>query len=427
MLSSMNAAVSGMNANGTMLSVISDNIANQNTVGFKSSSVNFEDVLSGMTGSVQVGRGVLVSSTAPSFAQGSFESTTNALDMAIDGNGFFIVQPGSGTAYTRAGQFSTDKGGNIVNPDGAILQGYQADSSGNITGAMGNLKIATSQVPANITTKANVAVNLQSTAAAEANPFTLDSNGDGIANDPGNYNFSTTISIFDSQGASHPVTAYFAKTADNAWTVHYVYEDPANPGSLLEAGTQNLTFNTNGSLNNDNSGTAIPFNFGPSVAAQSVTFDYGTGTGETPAGDGFDGTTQFASDFATMDLNQNGYASGTLKDVTVGNSGIISGVFTNGQTRSIGQVALAKFIAPTELSKMGKNLYGETYGSGQPIVGAPNTSGLGSVLSNTLEQSNVDLADEFVKMIAAQRGFEADSKIITTTDQLMQQLVNLKQ
>jgi flagellar hook protein FlgE len=208
--------------------------------------------------------------------------------------------------------------------------------------------------------------------------------------------------------------------------VHYVHTDPANAGLLVDAGTQNMTFDVTGALVNDNSGTAINFNFGGSVTSpQAIAFNYGTGTAEVPAGNGLDGTTQFASAFSIGSQTQNGYAAGSLKSVNISTAGTITGVFTNGQTRSLGQVALARFVAPTQLSKMGKNLYAETNGSGQPIVGMASTSGLGEILPNSLEQSNVDLAEEFVRMISYQRGFQANSRIITTTDQLMQDLVNL--
>jgi flagellar hook protein FlgE len=425
MLTSLYTAITGMNANGTWLSVIGDNIANMNTVGFKASRIAFGDVLAGVAGSLQVGRGVLISDVSPLFTQGSFETTSNALDLSIDGDSFFIVDESGAQYYTRAGQFSTDKDGNIVNSDGLILQGYQADASGNITGAIGNLQIAGRQSLAHPTTSAEISLNLNATGAVQTTPFTLDGNGDGTSNDPANYNFSNTISVYDSQGGIHQVTLYFEKTADNAWTVHYVYPDSANPDQLLEAGTQSLTFDTNGALIDDSSGSAISFDFGGSVTSpQDIAFDFGTGTAE--AGDGLDGTTQYASDFGVMNLTQDGYPAGSLTSISISESGVITGVFTNGQTRAIGQIALAKFAAPDSLAKLGRNLYAESFNSGQPLIGMADTAGLGRVLSNSLELSNVDLAEEFVKMISAQRGFQANSRIITTTDELLQELVNLK-
>ena len=431
MLTSLFTGVSGMNANGMSLSVIGDNIANMNTIGFKSSRVSFGDVLSqslgGASGSSQIGRGVLVRSVDPTFTQGSFESTANGLDMAIDGDGFFIVNDSSSRYYTRAGQFSLDKEGNIVNPDNLVMQGYLADINGNISGTLGDLTIGSAQSPANATTTADVAVNLDAAATVPAAAFTLDGNGDGTDNDPANFNGSSTITVYDSQGGAHEVSLYYEKTAANAWTVHFIHEDPADANLLVEAGTQNLTFDVNGALVDDNSGTAIDFTFGATVLApQPVTFDFGTGTGETPAGTGLDGSSQFAADFSVARLSQNGYGAGFLKSVAVSEDGVITGIFTNGQTRQIGQIALAKFVAPTELTKAGRNLFAESYDSGQPIVGSAGTSGLGRTLSNALELSNVDLAEEFVRMITAQRGFQANSRVITTTDEMISELVNLK-
>jgi flagellar hook protein FlgE len=425
MLTSLYTAITGMNANGTWLSVIGDNIANMNTTGFKASRVAFGDVLAGVVGSLQVGRGVLISDISPLFTQGSFETTSNGLDLSIDGDSFFMVSDAGARYYTRAGQFSIDKDGYIVNPEGLILQGYLADTSGNITGTLGDLQIAVRQSLAQATTTASVALNLDATGAIQTSAFTLDGNGDGTDNDPLNYNFSNTITVYDSQGGAHQVTLYFAKTADNTWDVHYVNPDPATPSVLVDAGTQALTFDTNGALIDDNSGSSINLDFGGSVTTpQAISFDYGTGTAE--GGDGLDGTTQFASNFGVMHLSQDGYPAGSLDNMTISENGIITGIFTNGQTRAIGQIGLAKFIAPDRLAKLGRNLYSESFDSGQPIVGMADTSGLGRVLSNSLELSNVDLADEFVKMISAQRGFQANSRIITTTDELLQELVNLK-
>lgn len=431
MLTSLYTAVSGMNANGMALSVIGDNIANVNTVGFKGSGVAFGDIMSqtltGISGTSQVGRGVLISAVTPLFTQGSFETTESALDLAIDGNGLFIVSDGSSNYYTRAGQFSLDKNGKIENTGGLILQGYLADASGTLTGNIGDLTVANKLSPANSTKTETIALNLDATSPIQTSSFTLDGNGDSSNDDPANYNYSTTVTVNDSQGNPHQVNLYFEKTADNAWTAHYVQADSANPDLLIEAGTQALTFDTNGSLINDNSATAINFNFGTAVLSpQAVTFDYGTGTGETPQGSGFDGTTQLAGSFSVMNIAQDGYSAGTLKNIAIGQDGTITGIFTNGQTRMIAQLALANFLAPDALAKLGSNLYAETAESGQAVIGAANTSGIGRVLSNTLELSNVDLAEQFVKMISTQRGFQANSRIITTTDELLTEIVNLK-
>lgn len=475
MLTSMYTAVSGMNASGTSLSVIGDNIANMNTVGYKSSDITFGDILSQSItsggSSSQVGRGVDVTSVTPVFSQGSFESTTNALDLAIDGDGFFIVQNNVGTEYySRAGQFSIDKNGNIVDPNGMSLQGYVVDAAGNVSGTVASMQVATQQSPANPSTTFNISVNLDGAAttydqtSGATTRFTLNANGDGKINDPANYDFSNSTTIYDSLGGAHAVTLYYCKTAvANTWDVHYVIEDPSNPGQLMEAGQtsggvgnipsgqpiwQELSFNTDGSLQQDtvsytfdtngttilkgqtndptNTGTyyAIQFNFGGGVVqGQKISFNFGTSIAES--GTGLDMSTQYSGSSSVMQVTSDGYGAGSLKSVNISDDGTITGIFTNGQTRSVGMVALARFVSTTSLTKVGNNLYAESYDSGQPVVGQANTSGLGKVLANTLELSNVDLATEFVKMISSQRGYQANSRVITTSDALMQETVNL--
>lgn len=425
MLTSLFTAVSGMAANGESLSVIGDNIANQNTVGFKASDVSFGDILSqsmsGGSGASQIGRGVLMTAVTPVFSQGSFQTSSNGLDLAIDGNGFFMVNNANTTArsYTRAGQFTLDRNGYIVNPDGLRLQGYLADATGNITGTIGDLAVAAVQNPAVATTIADLGVNLNASAANSA-AWTYVGGTTNLPNSA-QYDSTSTLTVYDSQGGAHNVNVYFAKTANNAWTAHYVYLDSTGVYQQTAA-TQNLAFTTSGALQADND-AVLAFVWGGGVANGAITFDYGTSIAE--GGTGLDGTTQYNAPFSVLSINQNGYAAGALKNIQVGQDGIITGVFTNGQTRSVGQVALAKFIAPTQLTKMGRNLFAESFGSGQPVIGAPDTSGLGKIDSNSLELSNVDLANEFVKMIAAQRGFEANSKMITTSDDLLRTLTNL--
>jgi len=418
MLTSLYSAVSGMNANGTALSVVGDNIANLNTVGFKASRPTFGDVLAGSVGGLEIGRGVLVSSVSPLFTQGSFESTANPLDLGIEGDGFFIVNDTGAKYYTRAGYFSLDKDGNIVNPEGLVLQGYLADTAGTITGTVEDLKIESRQNLARETTTAFIGVNLDAASATQpTTTFTLNGNGDLIFDDPANFNYSVTEAVYDSQGGVHQITLYFEKTGDNAWTVHYVHQDPEKPSELIDAGDQILGFEKDGALTIGTSAPAITFDFGDAVAEPTISFNYGTGT---------DGTTQFAADFGVLNMSQDGYSAGNLRNITISVDGTITGIFTNGQTRALGQIALAKFVAPDGLAKVGRNLYGESFDSGQPVVGIAGSSGLGRVLSNTLELSNVDLAEEFVKMISAQRGFQANARVITSSDELLQELVNLK-
>lgn len=429
MFTSLYSGISGLNANSTSMDVIGDNIANLNTTGFKYARVNFGDVLSqtmvGSAGSSQIGRGVEVKNVSTIFTQGSFESTGNALDLAIDGDGLFIVSDGQNRYFTRAGQFALDKNQKVVNADGYILQGYQADASGAVTGTLGDITFSNQQSKPQATAEALLSLNLDAREEILTDAFTLDGNGDGINNDPANYTHCTTIKVYDSLGGTHDVTLYFCKTADATWEVHYVHQDPTDTDQLVDAGTQTLTFNNEGALVDDGSATAIDFDFGDGVESpQSITFDFGTGIDE--GGSGLDRTTQFASAFSLNHQSQDGYGAGTVSNISIDENGMITASFTNGRTRVVGQIALARFNDPSSLLKMGGNLYAETFDSGQALIGKPETSGLGRVLSHTLEASNVDLAQEFVKMISAQRAFQANSRIITTTDEMMQELVNIK-
>lgn len=420
MLTSLFTAVSGMNANGIALSVIGDNIANMNTVGFKASTVSFGDVLSQtIMGDSQVGRGVFLASVTPEFTQGSFESSSSVLDLAIEGEGFFVVSDASGTFYTRAGQFTIDKNGYIVTPDNLRLQGYTGTS-----GALSDINVSSLNSPPNATSTVTISANLDSRVSI---PSAFD------VTDPNNTsNFSSSITVYDSLGNDHVINIYFRKSAEsssgNTWEWFAVVDasDSASGSTEIQAqGT--LTFDTNGALKSESSITYPTGGFdftGGATQNQIIAFNFGTSI--TEGGSGLDGVTQFGSSSATIFQSQDGYAAGSLKNLTISQDGTITGVFTNGQTRAIAQIALAKFLAPTGLTKMGKNLYAESNESGQPVIGTPGGAGLGQILSNTLELSNVDLAEEFVKMIMSQRGFQANSRIVSTTDELMQELVNLK-
>jgi flagellar hook protein FlgE len=432
-LTSLFAGVSGLNANGAALSVIGNNIANVNTVGFKSSSASFADVLSssmgGASGGSQIGRGVFLSGVSPNFTQGSFESTSNGLDLGIDGSGFFLVNDSAGaTFYSRAGEFNINKSGLLVNPEGLRLQGYQADSAGTVAGTIGDINAASTTAPPNATQTVRVVSNLdsRSTAMTTAPGFDL--------TDPvGTSHFSTAVTVYDSLGNGHLATVYFTKVAEaaggNTWQWSTVAEG-ASGDAVMARGY--LQFDNQGALSTESatppSGfpTAFSdFDFpGGASQSQAITFDFGTSLANS--GTGLDGTTQFGSTSATIFQSQDGYAAGALQSVGIGQDGSISGLFTNGQTRLLGQIVLGLFNNPQGLNRLGRNLFAESFDSGQPIVGAPDAAGRGRVLSSSLELSNVDLAEQFVKMITAQRGFQANSRVITTTDSILEELVNLK-
>lgn len=416
MLTALYTAVSGLGANGTALSVIGDNIANVNTTAFKGSRANFSDVLSASLGgssSLQVGRGSNITSVQKLMGQGTLETTGNPLDMAIDGDGFFIVNEGAtggASFYTRVGEFGIDKDGYIVTPNSLFLQGVPVDAAGNPTGPIGSMQLTGANSDPNPTSTAQLEINLD---ARETVPTAAWVNPTIALPASNTYNYSSAMTVYDSQGNNHLVNVYYRKTASNAWTA-YVVNDQTGTGTY---GTQaiNMTYGTDGQLLTPATPTAVSLTWtGLGVTTpQAVTFDLA-------------GSTQYGSPNSTMFQTQNGYTSGSLRALTVDQNGVLSGVFTNGQTRSIFQIQLGLCNAPDALIKIGKGLFAESSASGQVTPDAPLTSGRGSITGSSLEAGNVDLAEEFVRLIAAQRGFQANTKVISTTDDMLTELLAIK-
>ncbi len=437
------AATSGINATSRALSEIGNNIANAQTVGYKSRSVSFGDLFGATIGgggtstALVEGRGVRVLGIDPSFTQGSLQTTSNALDLAIDGDGFFQVNDLSGnTFYSRAGQFNIDVDGNIVNPVGLFLQGYQADTAGNVSPtSIGNIVLSAAQQPAVATTEVEMIGNLNA-----ADPVLTGFSSANLLADPtniSNASFSSGIRVFDSQGTGHDLTVYFSKTAINTWTYSVVAADTevsspiatnaATGNSLVAQGT--LTFTGSGFLDiesPDPNTTPHSISFtGGANAPQPIVFDFGTSITTDVTGTGTDGMLQQGANSVVLEQAQDGFSVGTLTGTSIGEDGVITGRFTNGTTRALGQVALTRFINPDGLQPIGRNLFIQSGDSGTPTVGTPGTGSFGKVSASTLEASNVDLGDELVDMITMQRGFQANSRIITTTNDLLGELVNL--
>lgn len=425
MLTSLFTAVSGLGANGTALSVIGDNIANVNTTAFKGSRANFGDILSqslGGGGNLQIGRGSRVGSVQQLFAQGTVETTGNPLDMAIDGDGFFMVREQSGAQFfTRAGQFSVNRDGYVINPNGNFLLGFLADGAGNITANIERINVATINSPPNATAQLSIQANLDSRETAPIVPWAVSAATGPAA---GSYNFASAITAYDTLGNSHLVNVYFRKSAvPNSWDVYATYNNSASGINYVQVPgggpLATLTFDTNGQLTAPLLPTTGNFDFSAWGATnpQAVAFNFGYNTNFT---------TQYGSPSSTIFQTQDGYTSGSLRALSVSQNGVLSGVFTNGQVRDLAQVVLARFTAPSELTKLGKNLFAESNASGQPLIGEPGTSGRGTISSSSLEAGNVDLAEEFVRLIAAQRGFQANTRVITTTDELLNELLAIK-
>src|SRR5262245_22794594 len=436
--STLYTGVSGLSAYGNAISIIGNNIANVNTTGFKESRGTFSDVLnqsSGTGGTLQIGRGVLVSNVSPVFTQGAFQSTSLPGDLAIDGDGFFIVKDPKTNAllYTRNGNFAINRDGKLANPDGLIAQGFNADSSGNALPLVEDINISGQSFPPKKSANATIQVNLDS-----ASPLILDPNNPGTikAFDPADpvktSQFSTALTVYDSLGTGHTVDIYYQKTADNSW--NWFAGTRANElagqtgTSLVVVGSGTLTFTNDGALSTVNTtfpppggpGATATFDFaGGAQPGQTINFNFGT-----PGG--FGGTTQFAAPSSTLLQSQDGYSSGVLQNFSIDNQGKVSGLFSNGQALDLKRVALAKFASTAGLKSVGKNLFSETLLSGQPIVASPGNSGTGSLVSGALEISNVDLSSQFVELIRAQQAFQANARVINTGDQLLTETVNLK-
>ena len=410
MLSSLYSSVTGLNAAGYTMSVISNNIANSNTVGFKSDFASFADILSqslgGIVGGNQIGRGVNLSDIGTIFSQGSFENTTSPTDLAIEGAGFFIVADSSGTYYTRAGQFVMDEEGYLVNSGGFRLQGYMADETGTLLSTVGDINIAQT-----------------SSAPQQTNDLRIVANLDGQAATDDTY--SSTITVYDSIGGAIPLTITFTKLATgNEWS--FVSSIPSDLGTVTAGtGTGTVGFDANGNLESLDGNTTFS-DLGIDITdinggSFTVNWDLWDDTASAAMAD----LTGYASPSSTSALFQDGYAPGSVQNVSVDQDGQIIGLFTNGQTRTLGQVLLADFISPWGLTKMGRSLYAESASSGQPTVGEPGTGGRGQVSPNSLEMSNVDMASEFVTMITAQRAYQANARVITSSNEMLSELMNI--
>jgi flagellar hook protein FlgE len=387
------------------MSVIGNNIANVGTAGFKSSRATFAELVSaslaGGSGSDQIGLGVFLNDVQANFSQGSLTTTGKTFDLAIDGNGFYLLHDSAGAGfYSRDGQFKVNNQGQVVNAGGFLLQGYQADTNGNITNTIGNITLSSNAVAPQVTSTAAIRANLDANATAPTGAFNV--------SDPTTYNFSTGMSVYDSLGNAQQLRLYFVKTSTaNTWNLY------SQVGNAAPVARTNLAFNSSGALTSGGSQAMSLVIPGGATTPQTVTVD-------------FSNVTQFGSPSGVIDQTQNGFASGTLDRISVDTQGKVVAQFTNGQTRALAQVVLNRFVNPEGLAKAGDNLFIESIESGAPLSGAATTNGLGKVVSGAVEQSNVDLGKEFVDMIITQRAFQANSRAITTSDEMLQELVNLK-
>lgn len=398
-------ALSGLNAASSELRIIGNNVANAGTTGFKESRAEFADIFATSNlgvASNAIGTGVRVSSVSQQFTQGNIGFTDNNLDLAISGQGFLIMNDNGINNYTRAGALGVDRDGFVVNNQQQQLTIFQADSSGNITGATGPLQLDRSDIAPAATTTIDVQANLDASAIAPTAPFD--------PADANSYNNSTSLTVFDSLGSPHLNTMYFRKTADNTWDA-FQYVDGVQVNAGAPAG-ETITFDATGAITG---GTPTTMTFTPTggAAAMTVNVDYNN-------------TSQFGSPFSVNALVQDGFATGRLSGIDISDTGIITSRFTNGQSRTLGQVAIATFNNPQGLRQLGDTSWAETFDSGAPLVGGPGAGSAGLIESGALEGSNVDLTEELVNMITAQRNFQANAQVITTADTITQTIINIR-
>lgn len=413
MMRSLFAGVSGLQNHQVRMDVIGNNIANVNTVGFKYSRATFKEALSqtlaaasapqGNRGGVnaqQVGLGSRLGSIDVIHTQGGTQSSSSETDLAIEGNGFFILVDGDKRYYTRAGMFEFDGTGTLTSKlNGLPVLGYLPDATGNISSNTTQLKkIQITEDVRSITPQATTEVVLSGNISSALN------DGESVVR---------IATVYDVNGDTHRVLITFTKTGLNnwSWTARLETDDPSE-----SRGDGTIEFNDNGTISAGHTGTVtIPAGVLPLVESTDLVFTLD-----------FNGVRQFADETSVAVLRQDGLPKGELDGISIDRSGTLIGSYSNGLIKELGRIALARFENPPGLLKVGDTMFAESVNSGDAVIGMANTSGLGAIMSNSLEMSNVDLSNEFTEMIITQRGFQANSRIITSTDEMLQELVNLK-
>ncbi len=403
---SFNIALTGLTAANQDLSVTSNNLANAATVGFKGSRTEFADLYASTQQGVSataVGNGVTVSDVAQQFTQGNIETTGNNLDMAVSGNGFFILSDNGALHYTRDGEFQVNSAGDVVNAQGLQLQVYPPLANGGFnTGGLSNLSLTTNESAPQATTTAQITANLPANATAPPDATFSPT-------DPNSYNNTTSLTVYDSLGAAHTATLYFIKGATaNDWTTQlYVDGTAVGSGALDYSSSGALTTPANGQI-------AFPaYTPATGAAAMNMTFD-------------FSQTTQYGDNFGVTAVQQNGFTTGKLSGISIDTTGVVQAQFTNGRSLDLGQVALANFANPQGLQQLGNASWAATDASGPPVNGVAGNSGFGTVQSGSLEESNVDTTAALVDMITAERNFQANAQMVQTQDQVTQSIINIR-
>jgi flagellar hook protein FlgE len=418
MIGALYSGISGLKTNTSALAVIGDNIANVDTTGFKVSKVNFSNVFSAALGqsNLQIGRGVTMGGINANWNSGTVENTNSVTDLAINGQGMFIVVDPNATAqyYTRAGQFEFNNTGHLVNQDGFRVQGYTIDTSGNV-GGMTDIEMPQGMSSPSQTTEVTMGLNL----------------------DAAGTTYDTTMTVYDSLGNAHDITFNFVRNTSPTAPIEWDYYVTSSNTSLTlspASGSENtLAFTAAGAL--------LPGSCSPAPSAvddyhtisitglapaSNMTFDWRFLDPDAAATSTDGSVTSYAGDSMKNSQTQDGYPTGMLQGISVDEDGVFTGLYSNGTMLSFAQITLADFAAYSGLMKQGSNLFTSSLASGQPVFLAPSQGGVGAISPNSLEMSNVDLATEFVEMITSQRAFQANSKVITTSDEVLAELINIK-
>ncbi|AIO24125.1 MULTISPECIES: flagellar hook protein FlgE [Burkholderia] len=407
--------LSGLSGASNALDVIGNNIANANTVGFKSSTAQFADMYANSVATstnTQIGIGTRLNSVEQNFGQGGITTTNSSLDVAINGNGFFQMSNNGVTTYSRDGTFQRDKNGFIIDSQGRNLMGYAANTGGVINTAQTvPLQAPTTNLAPTATTKISAQFNLNSQDTVPTKkPFS--------ATDNTTYNYSTSIQVYDSLGGSQAVNMYFVKSAAGTWEAYAGVQG----GATNDLGT--VTFDSSGAIQSTTTGTPAT----PTTSLGQFQFTVPNTDGSaTPQNLTLDltGTTQYGGKDGVNNLAQDGFASGTLTTYTIGTDGKLTGNYSNGQTAVLGQIALANFNNPNGLVNLGGNQYAESSASGVPQISAPGSTNHGTLQGSALESSNVDLTSQLVNLITAQRNYQANAQTIKTQQTVDQTLINL--
>jgi flagellar hook protein FlgE len=424
LFNALNTGITGLGTNGLSMSVIGDNISNLNTVGYKGSTAEFQDLILQQLGGGrgQLGQGAFTGKVGQVFGQGSLENSSLVSDMAVDGKGFFVVQDAEGNRnYTRAGQFRTDEDGYLVTFSGEKLQGYGTTADGALGTTLTDLTIPSDPVPGEATTGISIRANLAPGDGTDVVPAALTS-WDDVTNAA---SFTTSTTVYDSLGRPQDVTVAFYETAAGTWSFEaYVDGGTTTTGvadvpEVVASGT--LTFDGNGDLvpaSSTSTGSPITFT---GASAQTMVFDFGIDA----AGGDVGSMTQQGLTSSVSEIDPDGVASGNLSYWDMSPDGTITGIYSNGTTQTLGQVVLANFRAESNLTRVGHNLWSATRESGEPVVGEPGAGGRGVVHGYALEMSNVDLENQFVKMIQSQKGYQASARVVSSVDDLLQELMQM--